>query len=154
MTWSPFFRLVTPAPSSTTIPAPSWPRIEGNRPSESCPERVYSSVWQTPVALISTRTSPAFGPSRSTGLICSGLFAFAVTLSLSRGTTATCENSAPSGFQHFVHPQTWLWADCAEIETVTASLLQWQVSLPPANVGEPALTPLSTAGWVETAMAM
>jgi hypothetical protein len=34
------------------------------------------------------------------------LSAFAVTESLSRGTTATCENSAPLGFQHFVQPQT------------------------------------------------
>jgi hypothetical protein len=32
----------------------------------------------------------------------------AVTLSLSRGTTPTCENGAPFGFQHFVQPQTWL----------------------------------------------
>jgi hypothetical protein len=29
-----------------------------------------------------------------------------VTRSLSRGTTATCENSAPAGFQHLVHPHT------------------------------------------------
>src|SRR5437870_1014163 len=30
--------------------------------------------------------------------------AFLDTRSLSRDTTATCENSAPSGFQHLVHP--------------------------------------------------
>jgi len=29
ITWSPFFRLVTPGPMSTTTPAPSWPRIAG-----------------------------------------------------------------------------------------------------------------------------
>src|SRR4029079_94613 len=29
---------------------------------------------------------------------------FAVTLTLSRGITATCENNAPDGFQHFVQP--------------------------------------------------
>src|SRR5437867_1940872 len=72
MTWSPFFTRVTPAPTSTTTPAPSWPRIEGKRPSGSAPERVNSSVWQMPVALISIRTSPARGPSRRTVSIVSG----------------------------------------------------------------------------------
>src|SRR5690242_3343304 len=72
MTWSPLFSLVTPGPTSTTIPAPSWPRIEGKTPSGSAPERVNSSVWQMPVALISTSTSPAFGPSRRTVSIASG----------------------------------------------------------------------------------
>ena len=37
----------------------------GNRPSGSEPDSVYSSVWQMPVALISTSTSPSLGPSRS-----------------------------------------------------------------------------------------
>src|SRR4029453_5748622 len=54
-----------PGPTSTTTPAPSWPKITGNRPSGSPPERVNSSVWQTPDALISTTPSPDFGPSRS-----------------------------------------------------------------------------------------
>src|SRR5262245_3701743 len=58
-----------PGPTSTTMPAPSWPKITGNRPSGSPPERVNSSVWQTPDALISTSTSPNFGPSRSTSSI-------------------------------------------------------------------------------------
>src|SRR4030095_14546095 len=58
-----------PGPTSTTTPAPSWPKITGNRPSGSPPERVNSSVWQTPDALISTSTSPNFGPSRSTSSI-------------------------------------------------------------------------------------
>ena len=62
-----------PGPTSTTTPAPSWPKITGNRPSGSPPERVNSSVWQTPVALISTSTSPNFGPSRSTVSISSVL---------------------------------------------------------------------------------
>src|SRR6185312_1347032 len=69
----PFFRVVTPGPTSTTIPAPSCPKITGKSPSGSAPERVNSSVWQTPLALISTRTSPALGPSRSTVTISSGL---------------------------------------------------------------------------------
>src|SRR5215510_11452166 len=73
MTWSPFFTLVTPGPTSTTMPAPSWPRTAGNSPSGSAPESVNSSVWQMPVALISTSTSPAFGPSSSTSAITSGL---------------------------------------------------------------------------------
>src|SRR5947207_303576 len=58
---------------STTMPAPSWPRIAGNRPSGSAPERVNSSVWQIPVALISTSTSPACGPASCTFSIVSGL---------------------------------------------------------------------------------
>src|SRR4051812_17609458 len=63
--WPPA-AVVTPLPTSTTTPAPSWPRIAGNKPSGSAPERVNSSVWQIPVALISTSTSPAPGPSRET----------------------------------------------------------------------------------------
>ena len=31
MTWSPFLSVVTPGPTSTTTPAPSWPKITGNR---------------------------------------------------------------------------------------------------------------------------
>src|SRR5215831_14705367 len=77
MTWSPFFTEVTPAPISTTTPAPSCPRIDGNRPSGSAPDKVNSSVWQTPVALISTRTSPARGPS-------------SLTVSMVRGAPALC----------------------------------------------------------------
>src|SRR5262245_5971029 len=82
MTWSPFFSVVTPGPTSTTTPAPSWPRIAGNRPSGSAPERVNSSVWQTPVALISTSTSPACGPSRRTVSIVSGAHAVGPTAAL------------------------------------------------------------------------
>src|SRR4030081_93595 len=72
MTWSPFFTLVTPRPISATTPAPSWPRIAGNSPSGSAPDNVNSSVWQTPVALISTSTSPSRGPSSWTVDISSG----------------------------------------------------------------------------------
>src|ERR1044071_3290915 len=64
---------------STTIPAPSCPRIAGKSPSGSAPERVNSSVWQMPVALISTSTSPAFGPSRRTVSIVSGAPALCAT---------------------------------------------------------------------------
>src|ERR1700724_1774358 len=79
MTWSPFFTEVTPGPTSTTMPAPSWPRIAGKRPSGSAPDSVNSSVWQMPVALISTITSPAFGPSSCTVVISSGFPAAVAT---------------------------------------------------------------------------
>ena len=54
-------------------PRPRGPRIAGKRPSGSSPESVNSSVWQMPVALISTSTSPARGPSSSTVSIDRGL---------------------------------------------------------------------------------
>src|SRR5215475_11316839 len=73
MTWSPFFTEVTVGPTSTTTPAPSWPRMAGNSPSGSAPDNVNSSVWQMPVALISTSTSPALGPSSLTVVTSSGL---------------------------------------------------------------------------------
>src|SRR5579859_7036566 len=66
MTWSPFLSDLTPGPTSTTTPAPSCPRMLGNKPSGSEPESVYLSVWQSPVALISTSTSPALGPASCT----------------------------------------------------------------------------------------
>src|ERR1700720_4205648 len=78
------------------------------------------------------------------------LSALAVTLSLSRGTTATCEKSAPAGFQHFVQPQAWLWALCALIVTTTFLSEHLQVSVPPAKFAAAGLMPLSTAGWMET----
>src|SRR5258706_4492170 len=79
MTWSPFLSVVTPAPTSTTTPAPSCPRIAGKSPSGSAPERVNSSVWQIPVALISTSTSPALGPSSRTVSTTSGSPALCAT---------------------------------------------------------------------------
>src|SRR5215212_963003 len=79
MTWSSLASVVTPAPTSTTTPAPSWPRMAGNRPSGSSPDKVNQSVWQMPVALTSTSTSPARGPSRSTVSIVRGSPAFQAT---------------------------------------------------------------------------
>src|SRR5262245_59447964 len=79
ITWSPFLSVVTPGPTSTTTPAPSWPKITGNSPSGSPPERVNSSVWQTPVALSSTSTSPALGPASSTVVTSRGWPAFQAT---------------------------------------------------------------------------
>src|SRR5258708_6846543 len=48
MTWSPGLTLVTPSPTSTTMPAPSWPSTAGKMPSGSSPDSVNASVWQTP----------------------------------------------------------------------------------------------------------
>src|SRR5262249_52525210 len=73
---------VTPGPISSTMPPPSWPRMTGNMPSGSAPDNVNASVWQTPVATMRTRTSPAFGPSRSTCSMLSGLPASPATAPL------------------------------------------------------------------------
>src|SRR6185369_12173717 len=54
-------------------------RIEGKSPSGSAPERVNSSVWHTPVALISTSTSPARGPASWTVSMERGAPAFRAT---------------------------------------------------------------------------
>ena len=53
--------LVTPSPTASTIPPPSWPRMAGNFPSGSLPDNVNASVWQTPVATMRTSTSPFLG---------------------------------------------------------------------------------------------
>ena len=54
---------VTPSPTDSTVPAPSWPNTTGNNPSGSNPPSVYESVWQTPVKFTFMRTSPALGGS-------------------------------------------------------------------------------------------
>ena len=43
-TLSPGLTEVTPSPTDSTIPAPSWPRTIGKAPSGSLPERVYAST--------------------------------------------------------------------------------------------------------------
>ena len=73
-----------------------------------------------------------------------------MTSTVSRPTTATWLKIAPSGFQHWVQPQTWLCAVCAPIFTSTLSVAQLQLSVPPAKLGSPFLTPSSTAGWIFT----
>src|SRR6476659_10267480 len=75
---------------------------------------------------------------------------FALTLRLSRGTTATCEKSAPLGFQHLVHPQTWLCAHWPFIDIATCLSLKWQVSVPPATFADAGCNPLSTLGCIFT----
>ena len=72
ITWSPGWTLVTPSPTSTTVPAPSWPSTTGNRPSGSSPLSVKASVWHTPVWVIFTSTSPFLGGATSISTICRG----------------------------------------------------------------------------------
>jgi len=70
----------------------------------------------------------------------------AVTATLSRGATATTENSAPSGFQHRVQPQAWLKAVCAPMATVTGSRAHRHASVPPAKSFAAGAIPRSTEG--------
>src|SRR5580704_8554252 len=94
----------------------------------------------TPQALKACRWIVADGSTTAS------LSAFWVTLTLSRDTTATTENSAPLGFQHFVQPQAWLCADCAPTATLTGLSVHLQDRVPPAKSFAPCLTPLSTDG--------
>jgi hypothetical protein len=71
-TLSPALMSVTPAPTSATTPAPSWPTTIGSGRGRT-PSIVERSEWQSPAALTWTRTSPARGPSRSSVSIRSGL---------------------------------------------------------------------------------
>src|SRR5918995_6278437 len=80
------------------------------------------------------------------------LLPLAVTDSLSRPTTATTANVAPVGFQHLLQPQAWLKATSLASVTSTGSLAHLQWSLPPLKPLVPGLTPLSTDGWIFTAM--
>src|SRR3954464_10741818 len=73
---------------------------------------------------------------------------FSSTLTLSRGTTATTEKVAPSGFQHLVQPQAWLWATSPVMATLTGLSLHLQTRVPPAKLPDPFFTPLSTDGWI------
>src|SRR4051812_36431734 len=79
---------------------------------------------------------------------------WAVTVTLSRGITATCENSEPAGFQHLVQPQTWLCAVWPFSDTVTFASEHLHCSVPPLKFAAAGLMPLSTAGWMEGALAM
>src|SRR4029079_1951469 len=105
-TLEPFLTDVTAGPMSTTMPAPSWPRMAGNRPSGSAPERVNSSVWQMPVALIRTSTSPALGP-------CS------CTVSIAKGAPALCATAARTSMDYRVRAPEAL-AVCVAIASIRA----------------------------------
>ena len=49
MTWSPTATVVTPSPSASTTPAPSWPRTAGSGFGVA-PVMTFQSLWQTPLA--------------------------------------------------------------------------------------------------------
>src|SRR5947207_5225865 len=70
------------------------------------------------------------------------------TVTFSRGTTATTEKVAPSGFQHFVQPQAWLWATSPLMPTLTGLSSHWQTRVPPMKLPVPWFTPLSSDGWI------
>src|SRR5439155_27235001 len=73
---------------------------------------------------------------------------FFVTVRLSRGTTATCENNAPFGFQYFVQPHTRLCAHCPLIATATRLSVHWHSKVPPAKFSALGFIPRSTAGCI------
>src|ERR1700688_4006842 len=83
----------------------------GNRPSGSAPESVNASVWQMPVALISTITSPALGPSSCTVSTCSGLPASNATAA--RTSIAVLHHSirCEPGSRASPKPQTMIMCD-------------------------------------------
>ena len=67
-TWSPTATLVTPSPTASTTPEPSWPPITGSGRGRS-PVVACSSEWHMPANAILTSTSPAFGSSSWTSSI-------------------------------------------------------------------------------------
>ena len=71
---------------------------------------------------------------------------FSATVTFSCGVTATTEKIAPSGFQHLVQPQAWLWAIWPLISTFTGLLVQAQTSVPPAKPAFSLGSPLSIFG--------
>src|SRR3989449_11517895 len=117
-------------------PYSGWPRFS---------MRPY--MW-TPQSLQAYRWIAALGSTIAS------LLPFALTLRLSRVTTATCENSAPFGFQHLVQPHTWLCADCPLIAISTLFCEQLQNSVPPAKFFAAGFNPPSTAGCILTLLMM
>src|SRR5215472_18225857 len=71
-TWSPTRTRVTPGPTASITPAPSWPPTIGSRPVLS-PVCRCSSEWHMPDALKAIRTSPCLGSSSSSSVISHGL---------------------------------------------------------------------------------
>src|SRR5262249_13826576 len=63
--------LVTPVPTSRTMPVPSCPSTSGVFAGQS-PRAGCRSLWHTPAAFTSTSTSPACGASSSAASITSG----------------------------------------------------------------------------------
>src|SRR3979409_501234 len=111
-------------------PYSGWP-LFSIRPYMCTPHSLQACRWM--VALGSTTDS---------------LLPFALTLRLSRPTTATCENSAPFGFQHLVQPHTWLCAGCRLFATSTLFCEQFHASVPPAKLFAAGFIPPSTDGCI------
>ncbi|OLE22898.1 MAG: hypothetical protein AUG49_17605 [Catenulispora sp. 13_1_20CM_3_70_7] len=63
MTWSPTETRVTPSPTATTSPAPSWPGTNGTG-CGSTPVMADRSEWHTPVARMRIFTWPGPGSER------------------------------------------------------------------------------------------
>src|ERR1700693_227731 len=93
-TWSPIAISLTPSPTASTTPAPSWPRTVGAYPDGSDPEAEYMSVWQTPQATSLTSTSPGRGSARSSSWTTSGRANSSNTAA--RTFTRTAEDTLPS----------------------------------------------------------
>ena len=70
-TWSPTFVRVTPGPTDSTMPAPSWPPTTGIRIGAS-PFWMWSSEWHMPAAIIRTRTSCGPGGSSESSVTSHG----------------------------------------------------------------------------------
>src|SRR5215471_17201829 len=115
-------------------PYSGWP-LFSIRPYMWTPHSLQACLWMA--ALGSTIAS---------------LLPFALTLRLSRVTTATCENSAPFGFQHLVQPHTWLCAHWPLIAISTLFCEQLQYSVPPAKFFAAGFSPPSTAGCILTSL--
>ena len=73
-TRSPGATEVTPSPTSSTVPAASWPRTTGSG-HLAFPCMKWRSLRQTPAAPTFIFTSPALGGSRSTSSITRGVLA-------------------------------------------------------------------------------
>jgi hypothetical protein len=80
------------------------------------------------------------------GSTTTSLSPFSSTVTFSCAVTATTENLAPSGFQHLVQPQMWLWATCPLIATLTGGSAQAQTSVPPVKLALPGLQDRRTNG--------
>src|SRR4051812_34559191 len=75
-TWSPGWTVITPSPTASTIPEPSWPPSTGNHSVSSnisnasgggtrSPVSTCSSEWHSPANAVRTSTSPALGSPSS-----------------------------------------------------------------------------------------
>ena len=66
-TGTPAESAVTPAPSTSRVPMPSWPKQTGRPGSGRSPRRRWASVPQTPAIVVRTSTAPGSGSATSSG---------------------------------------------------------------------------------------